>query len=93
MSMTQGNQYRCDSADCDNTQFLTRDELGSDEGPRGWIMMTMNEPRDYGWSFREAKFSTVKHGPLDFCSIKCARDHISVASDKVSMMVSDGTAG
>lgn len=93
MTMSNGNQYRCDSEGCEVTEFATREQIGVDEGPRGWIMITMNEPRDYGWSFYSAKFSTVKHGPLDFCSIKCARDHLAAAMAAVPSLVDDGTAG
>lgn len=72
MSMNNGNQYRCDNRACDHTEFVTRKHLGFNEGPRGWIMMTANEPRDYSWA-RNPKHSPAVFGPSDFCSIDCAQ--------------------
>lgn len=79
MSMTNGNMYSCDNDTCTRTEFVNRWDMGLDEGPRGWIMMAMNEPRDYGWRMSKEVFSPMKQGPSDYCSIECAREQLQRA--------------
>lgn len=93
MTMRNGNQYRCDNPKCERTEFVTREDLGFNEGPRGWIMMTMNEPRDYGWSFREAKHSPMVMSPADFCSIDCARQILQACFNDTLTGASDVPIG
>lgn len=71
--MKNGNLYSCEAEGCDRTEFVTREDLGFDEGPKGWVSIMCNQPRDYGWTFREPLYSTASFGPRDFCSIDCAQ--------------------
>ena len=78
-----GKSVKCDV--CDRMEFV--DDFGLDTtffdaGFAGWIRLTVNAPRDYGWSFREAKNATTVDS-VDCCSIDCARKFLTTVLDTV----------
>lgn len=68
-----GKALKCDV--CDRIEIVNDFDHGTtffDAGFRGWIRVTVNEPRDYCWTFRDAKHATVTNS-IDACSIDCAQ--------------------
>lgn len=66
-----GRAIQCDV--CDRMEIVDEwRETFFDAGFRGWIRVTVNEPRDYGWTFRDAKHATTVTS-IDACSIDCAQ--------------------
>lgn len=66
-----GKAIKCDV--CDRVEIVDAwDQTFFDAGFRGWVRVTVNEPRDYGWTFRSEKFATVVNS-IDACSIDCAQ--------------------
>lgn len=67
-----GKAIKCDV--CARVEVIDQwiDSTFFDAGFRGWIRVTVNEPRDYGWTFRQERFATVVNS-IDACSIDCAQ--------------------
>ena len=86
-----GKSIKCDR--CDRHDFIN--DYGNDRatffdaGFDGWIRLTVNKPRDYGWTFRDPKFATVVDS-VDLCSISCAQDYLR---DVRNTVPSDDVAG
>lgn len=66
-----GKAVKCDMCDridivdsWENTTFF-------DAGFRGWVRVTVNEPRDYGWAMSPRNATSVNS--VDCCSIDCAQ--------------------
>lgn len=74
---------KCDICDrIDIVDSFGLDTTFFDAGFAGWIRITVNAPRDYGWTFRDPKFATTVDS-VDCCSISCARDYLRKVSDSV----------
>lgn len=68
-----GKAVKCDV--CERMEIIRDFDLNTtffDAGFAGWIRVTVNKPRDYGWTFRDAKHATVTDS-IDACSIDCAQ--------------------
>lgn len=72
-----GKSVKCDV--CERQEFINDffvdRETFFDAGFEGWIRLTVNKPRDYGWSFRDPKFATTVNS-VDCCSLDCARKYL-----------------
>lgn len=70
-----GKAVKCDM--CDRIEIIDSWENTTffDAGFRGWVRITVNEPRDYGWPSRTAKHATEVNS-VDCCSIACANDYL-----------------
>lgn len=79
-----GKAVKCDV--CDRVEiineYLNDKATFFDAGFEGWIRLTVNKPRDYGWSFRDPKFADTVDS-VDCCSISCARDFLNKVHETV----------
>lgn len=79
-----GKSVKCDV--CDRIEivdeWITDRATFFDAGFEGWIRLTVNRPRDYGWNFREPKHATIVNS-VDCCSISCAADYLRTVRDSV----------
>lgn len=75
-----GSAIKCDQ--CDRIDYNPDNGGSFDSGFFGWIRMSVNMPRDYGWTFRDPKHSS-EVASADLCSIACARDFLRYVSDCV----------
>ena len=82
-----GKALKCDM--CDRIEIVDAwDQTFFDAGFRGWVRVTVNEPRDYGWVFREEKHATTITS-IDACSLDCAQKFLRECGKTVP---SDDTA-
>jgi hypothetical protein len=78
-----GKAVKCDI--CNRMEIINDFDMKTtffDAGFAGWIRMTVNAPRDYGWTFREPKFATTVDS-VDCCSLDCARNFLRTVGDTV----------
>lgn len=74
-----GKGIKCDM--CGRVEVIDgwSDSKFFDAGFRGWIRISLNAPRDYGWSFREPMHSSMVK-TADCCSIDCTTQLLREAS-------------
>ena len=79
-----GKAVKCDV--CDRVDLIDQwlDTTFFDSGFRGWIRVTVNEPRDYGWNFRDARHATTVNS-VDCCSIDCANKFLRQVRDTIPL--------
>ena len=78
-----GKAVKCDV--CDRVEIVKDFDIKTtffDAGFAGWIRMTVNAPRDYGWRFHEAKYATTVDS-VDCCSISCAREFLRTVLETI----------
>ena len=78
-----GKAIKCDV--CERMEIVREFDLNTtffDAGFAGWIRITVNAPRDYGWSFRDPKFATTVDS-VDCCSLGCAQKFLWKVRDTV----------
>ena len=85
-----GRGVKCDV--CGRVDIVEEPNLPVfDAGFHGWVRVVINNPRDYGWTFREPKFAQMVEA-RDCCSLDCARKFLSEASATVPQEESEVSA-
>lgn len=80
-----GKAVKCDV--CDRIEIVDSFDLNNtffDAGFQGWIRVTVNQPRDYGWTFRNERFATTVTS-IDACSIDCAQKFLRTVHSTVPL--------
>ena len=78
-----GKAVKCDV--CDRVEIIQQFDFSTtyfDAGFAGWIRITVNSPRDYGWTFRDPKHATTVDS-VDCCSLECARKYLRGVEDTI----------
>lgn len=80
-----GKAVKCDV--CDRIEIIRDFDLNTtffDAGFEGWIRMTVNKPRDYGWTYRDPKYATTVDS-VDCCSIDCAQKFLRTVHSSIPL--------